>query len=465
MASLKSLNSVSKKITKKQKNTGLRETFFGKSYDTNESQFDSDVTEAAGPFLAKVIFVYNEEKGGKVVHDTTFGGALAAIGSFLGIGGETNKGVLTVKARLVDLYDASLPEPELIGKAAMDGLETDANQKGKSAVLIDLHDTFMALSDETNSLELKVGDIIIVDYRDKKNKKNGFIIDKYWSSETEGGQESSTTSAAGSDTSTNPSAAMPAQVTNPIAGKCGKLFEQSDCISGGTILVTGRFGPFSSAELSALTPKLDKLRDYKYTAITSYSVEQSSGSYYMNVNYNYTKAAKINGHPDLVVLMQTLFEKVVISWSSNGFKDPITPATMLIGGTYRSPEAQISLRRANCKGLSESEIMTAPSTKCNPWTAPPGRSMHERGEGIDFYTFDLEKWEASNFSSKDMSFIGFSMSNAPKICRQRLNKWINDNYQMIDLSANVSRLKSKNITKMSWKRLNAEGWHFSTNGC
>jgi len=462
MASLKSLNSLSKKITKKQKNTGQRETFFGKSYDLNEGQFESDISEAAGPFLAKVIFKYNEDGGGKIVHDTTFGGALAAIGNFFGIGGETNKGILTVKARLVDLYDAGIPEPELIGKAAMEGTEADANQKGKSAVLIDLHDTFTALSEEANNLTLKVGDIIIVDYRDRKNKKNGFIIDKYWSSETEGEQSGDTTTASGADTSTNPSAAMPTQVTNPIAGKCGKLFEETNCASGGAVVVNGKFGPFTSSEISELTPKLNKLRDYKYTAIQSYTTESSAGNYYINVTYNYTKAAKINGHPDLIILMQTLFEKVVKSWSTPPWKDPITPATMMVGSTYRSPEAQIALRRSNCKGLSESEIMTAPSTKCNPWTAPPGSSMHERGEGIDFYTFDLEKWEASGF--KDMSFIGFSMSNAPKICRQKLNKWIYDNYQMIDLTEKTASLKSKNITKMSWKRLNAEGWHFSTNG-
>jgi len=468
MASLKSLNSVTKKITKKQKNTGLKETFFGKSHDVNEAQFESDATEAAGPFLAKVIFIYNEDGDGKISHDTTFGGALTAIADFLGVGGETNNRVLTVKARLVDLYDACIPEPEVIGKAAMNKVgETDS---GKSAVLIDLHDTFIALSSDANNLTLKVGDIIVVDYRDRKNKKNGFIIDKYWTSEAEGGRNPDGTIAYNFE-SANPQPTMPVQVTNPARGKCGKLFQEIECNkSGGKVVVTGRFGPFSQAELSALTPKLDSLKGYKNTAISSHSTEQSSNGYYVNVTYDYTKSSNLSGHPDLIVLVQTLFENVVRSWSSNGFKDPITPAIMTVGSSYRSYDAQLGLRRKNCPALTEAEIYSAPSSgmpgrSCTKNTAAPGKSMHERGEAIDFHHFDLKKWEESGF--KTMSTIPNEMNPinyAPDLCNQKLNKWIHDNYQLIDLTHKVGELKTKGITQMSWKRYNTEGWHFSTNG-
>lgn len=53
------------------------------------------------------------------------------------------------------------------------------------------------------------------------------------------------------------------------------------------------------------------------------------------------------------------------------------------GGGYRSPAAQISLRKAHC-GTSEYAIWHMPASKCSPPTARPGRSDHERGLAIDF---------------------------------------------------------------------------------
>jgi peptidoglycan hydrolase CwlO-like protein len=50
---------------------------------------------------------------------------------------------------------------------------------------------------------------------------------------------------------------------------------------------------------------------------------------------------------------------------------------------YRSPEAQIQLRRQNC-GTSNYAIYYAPPSSCNPPTAIPGSSMHERGLAVDF---------------------------------------------------------------------------------
>ena len=50
---------------------------------------------------------------------------------------------------------------------------------------------------------------------------------------------------------------------------------------------------------------------------------------------------------------------------------------------YRSPDAQIALRRQNC-GTSNYAIYYAPPSACNPPTAIPGSSMHERGLAVDF---------------------------------------------------------------------------------
>ena len=53
------------------------------------------------------------------------------------------------------------------------------------------------------------------------------------------------------------------------------------------------------------------------------------------------------------------------------------------GGAWRSSESQIELRRAHC-GSSDYAVYEMPSTDCNPPTARPGSSMHERGLAVDF---------------------------------------------------------------------------------
>lgn len=56
----------------------------------------------------------------------------------------------------------------------------------------------------------------------------------------------------------------------------------------------------------------------------------------------------------------------------------------LSGGGYRSTEEQIQLRIKHCGGSSHYNIYEKPSRECNPPTAPPGKSMHEKGLAIDF---------------------------------------------------------------------------------
>ncbi|HEX2578044.1 MAG TPA: M15 family metallopeptidase [Aquihabitans sp.] len=55
----------------------------------------------------------------------------------------------------------------------------------------------------------------------------------------------------------------------------------------------------------------------------------------------------------------------------------------LCGGGYRSPDAQIALRKQNC-GTTYYAIWEMPSGQCSPPTAIPGTSMHEKGLAIDF---------------------------------------------------------------------------------
>lgn len=60
-------------------------------------------------------------------------------------------------------------------------------------------------------------------------------------------------------------------------------------------------------------------------------------------------------------------------------KDGLT----LTGGGWRSPEAQINLRRTNC-GPTHYDIYEKPPGECHPTTAKPGTSNHEKGLAIDF---------------------------------------------------------------------------------
>jgi len=53
------------------------------------------------------------------------------------------------------------------------------------------------------------------------------------------------------------------------------------------------------------------------------------------------------------------------------------------GGGFRDPNEQIRFREAHC-GPTYYDIYQKPASQCSPPTAPPGRSMHERGMAIDF---------------------------------------------------------------------------------
>jgi Peptidase family M23/D-alanyl-D-alanine carboxypeptidase len=59
-------------------------------------------------------------------------------------------------------------------------------------------------------------------------------------------------------------------------------------------------------------------------------------------------------------------------------------AGFVLGGVgYRSPAAQIALRRAHC-GTSPVAVYLADASSCHPPTARPGKSRHEIGGAVDF---------------------------------------------------------------------------------
>jgi LAS superfamily LD-carboxypeptidase LdcB len=57
----------------------------------------------------------------------------------------------------------------------------------------------------------------------------------------------------------------------------------------------------------------------------------------------------------------------------------------LAGGGFRSPSAQVELRKKHC-GPTSYDIYQKPSSQCHPPTARPGHSRHEQGLAIDFNT-------------------------------------------------------------------------------
>lgn len=67
------------------------------------------------------------------------------------------------------------------------------------------------------------------------------------------------------------------------------------------------------------------------------------------------------------------------------------------GWGYRDSIRQIELRQAHC-GTTEYDIFEKPASACNPPTARPGLSMHERGLAIDF---------TSNGGSMTYESVGF----------------------------------------------------------
>ncbi|MEY2569109.1 MAG: hypothetical protein QOE35_3638 [Actinomycetota bacterium] len=100
-------------------------------------------------------------------------------------------------------------------------------------------------------------------------------------------------------------------------------------------------------------------------------------------------------------------------------------AGLNLGGTgYRSSDAQVATRRANC-GTSDYDVYEKPASQCHPPTARPGQSMHEQGLAVDF--------------TNNGSLIN-SHSNPAW-------QWLNSN-----------------ASRFGFYNLPSEAWHWSTNG-
>jgi len=459
MSTLKSLNSKSRKITQKAKNNVQRESFFGKSSDANEKQFQVDALAETGPYLAKVLLVYNEDGGGKIRHDSAFSGVLQNIGNFLGdLVGANAPAVLTVKARLVDVYDSAIPEPKLIGKEATESL-TDND----SIVLIEMHDTFVALTKDVNDgiKTLKAGDIIVVDYRDKKNKKNGYIIGKYWDSPVDSIAEALANSAeAVSDMARAAASAAVASVTNKNSGKCGYVYEEADCVSGQTISYT--VSGISIRDKDNVVKRLDALEKSTVSSLRGYKITEDKGSYAtFDITYELTKFKKIGGHPEFIKLIQKMFETLVDSYVKTGYSNPRphVPALLIVTDSSRTYEYQLGLRRKYCKFPSEAEYVSSGETKkyCTRDVARPSKAVvpgHQRGEAIDLQFADVSLFERTN----QISLIP-NNSKPPEDLQKQFDNEIRK--KIASMTKLMVDNKERNLIPLT---SGTEGWHFSTNG-
>ncbi len=79
------------------------------------------------------------------------------------------------------------------------------------------------------------------------------------------------------------------------------------------------------------------------------------------------------------------------------FASARTDGIYLNGGGWRSTQQQVTLRISNCAlpprhaDNYRIELSLAPSSICNPETAPPGRSRHEAGLALDFVCGDSDQ--------------------------------------------------------------------------
>jgi hypothetical protein len=462
MSTLKSLNSKSRKITQKAKNNVQRESFFGKSSDANEKQFQVDALAETGPYLAKVLLVYNEDGGGKIRHDSAFSGVLQNIGNFLGdLVGANAPAVLTVKARLVDVYDSAIPEPKLIGKEATESL-TDND----SIVLIEMHDTFVALTKDVNDLTLKAGDIIVVDYRDKKNKKNGYIIGKYWDSPVDAIAEALANSVeAVSDIARAAASAAVSSVTNKNSGKCGYVYEEADCVSGQTISYT--VNGITIRDKDKVVKRLDALKKSNNSSLKDYKIVDDKGTYAtFDITYELTKYRKIGGHPEFIKLIQKMFETLVDSYVKTGLSNPRphVPALLVIRDSARTYEIQLGLRKQYCKFPNEADYITSgewrkycKSKDGNPLeVGKPSKAIvpgHQRGEAVDFQFVDVQTFESTN------QIVYVPNSSAPENLQKQFD------HELRKKIASMTKLMVDNKERTLIPLISGtEGWHFSTNG-
>ncbi len=132
----------------------------------------------------------------------------------------------------------------------------------------------------------------------------------------------------------------------------------------------------------------------------------------------------LTGRPDMVNVRGIRVARQIAEQVEGLLAAVESDGIRLGGGGYRSPEAQIELRKKHC-GTTHYDIYEKPASQCTPPTAPPGKSMHERGLAIDF------TYNGLGITSRD-----------------------NPGFQWL----------SQNAARFGLKNLPSEPWHWSVDG-
>jgi len=270
-----------------------------------ENQYDPNLTDSTGPYRA--IVLRNENQ----LDDFTAADSQVRFSFF-----KLFKTGTSVRARILEYHHAAIPMPP--------SLSTD---DGEHNFFIDMHDIFTNKEDIKGCC--KAGDIVLVDYRDRKNKKDPILLSLISSSDQE--VSDSPVSAAGAVEEWHP----PMPPPEPIVIPNGAGYNPDPRICGGNVLT-----------------------------------------------YAECKTGRINGrYAKLHPQVYDNFEKLVNDAKSQGIE-------LYPGSTFRSNDEQLNLRRANCKYTNEQELKFGNAT-CDPSTAPlgtpgaKGGSRHLFGEAID----------------------------------------------------------------------------------
>jgi hypothetical protein len=313
--------------------------------------------------------------------------------------GDTRK---TVIARIPELAHASLPMPSNFDEG-----------DGDHQFFISMHHTFTSLE----PIDVKVGDVVLVDFKDSKNLRDGTLLKVITASDIEGDESTK-------DKSKLPYSDIPIP-KNQLQPQ-GVGYDPKQC--GGAFLT---YAPCKSERIAPPGAA------FASPAASNWADQKPNGRF-----------AKL--HPTVFENFQKMVDA---AWLEA--KIAIGP-----GSTYRSEQSQKETRKANCKmngcQSGDNELFYGPFSDACKITCKPsvakvakqgkkGGSRHMYGEAIDIYLYATNNTIAYPYST------GHALAS-PKVSEEekRAIKWLINNSTRFNL--------------YNFGGTTGEAWHYSTDG-
>ncbi len=465
-----SLNNIRTKLTTNQKSTKIKSTFFGTANNTIESNYAKNAFENSGPYRAVVLKV-NQPVEPPPNHP------LRGISDFLGL--PLTK-VKSIQAKIVDFADTALPFPDKLG-----------DEPGPHQNIIFMHRTYLASTLEANEANVKAGDIVLVDFMDRKNQLDPIFV--------------GVTSVGGLLESLGAIFDNLKKVLQQLKngedpyvgtdGKCGRVHPEEDCIHGMQMRYTMSHTYSSEEEYAEIIKKLDVMLNYNKnagtgckTSIESYTandriisvrnddgtVESQGAGGTINVTYDF---GKFSGHQKFGDTVSRAMQKIASLYK------PDVAGLVRVGSTLRSVQDQAYIRMARCvppddprctatkgqkcagvlidgKAITDEALTSGKcdDPHCNASVCPGnGTSSHERGEAVDFCLAQLKK-EGATWS---IYFPGFAKRSAnPTSYDSALAS--ESRKALIDIGTEMD-VKDETLPFIPLTE-KLEFWHWSTNG-